>query len=96
MIKIHPIKLISNQIDIQSINYILLCVEAFDSVNALDKLEGFASFFGADFYGIPRNTVTIKLRKQSWQVPQSYPFGLSTVVPLRATETIQWTYVRDS
>jgi dihydroorotase len=63
---------------------------AFESANALDKLEGFASFFGADFYGLPRNKVTITLEKSSWQVPEELPFSGSAIVPLRAGEMLDW------
>lgn len=67
-----------------------LYASAFDSANAIDKLEGFASFFGADFYGLPRNTSTITLEKSSWQVPEELPFSGSAIVPLRAGETLEW------
>lgn len=69
-----------------------LYAEAFDAANALDKLEGFASFFGADFYRRPRNTGSISLRKQRWEVPATLDFGGGNrVVPLRAGESISWT-----
>ncbi|MBI5626155.1 MAG: dihydroorotase, partial [Nitrosomonadales bacterium] len=67
-----------------------LYAEAFELIGALDKLEGFASFFGADFYGLPRNTDKITLRKQSWQAPDSLSFGEHRLVPLRAGEFISW------
>ena len=67
-----------------------LYAEAFEHANALDKLEGFASYFGADFYGLARNKQTIQLKKQSWQVPPNYPMGNEQLVPLRASETICW------
>ncbi len=67
-----------------------LYATAFESANALDKLEGFASFFGADFYGLPRNTSTITLEKSSWQVPEELPFSGSAIVPLRAGEMLDW------
>ena len=67
-----------------------LYAEAFDSVNALAKLEAFASFFGADFYGLPRNTEKITLAKAAWPVPAELAFGPEKVVPLRAGETIAW------
>ena len=67
-----------------------LYTEAFDNANALDKLEGFASFYGADFYGLPRNTDTITLEKTDWQVPDSYTFAQQKLIPLRAGETIHW------
>ena len=67
-----------------------LYAEAFDSVNALDKLEGFASFHGADFYRLPRNTGTITLKKESWVVPDEVPFTEAGLVPLRAGETMAW------
>lgn len=67
-----------------------LYAEAFDQAGALDKLEGFASFHGPDFYGLPRNTDTITLHRESWNVPAHYPLGDSTLVPLRAGEQIHW------
>lgn len=67
-----------------------LYAEAFEQAGALDKLEGFASFYGADFYGLPRNTEKITLRKEAWQVPASVEFGEHRLVPLRAGETVKW------
>ncbi|MGD1937027.1 MAG: dihydroorotase [Cyanophyceae cyanobacterium] len=67
-----------------------LYAEAFESVNALDKLEAFASFHGPDFYKLPRNTGTITLTKQSWTIPRELPFPDSPLVPLRAGEDIEW------
>lgn len=67
-----------------------LYAEVFDSANALDKLEGFASFFGADYYGLPRNTETITLEKTDWQVPESYTFANEKLIPLRAGELVHW------
>src|SRR6185503_6966518 len=63
-----------------------LYAEAFDAAGALDKLEGFASHFGADFYGLPRNKGKVTLERVEWSVPESYPLGDETVVPLRAGE----------
>ncbi|MCR4303850.1 MAG: dihydroorotase [Gallionella sp.] len=70
-----------------------LYAEAFEQLNALDKLEGFASFHGADYYRLPRNTGKITLRKESWQVPVSQPFGEHRLVPLRAGENVGWKIV---
>jgi dihydroorotase len=67
-----------------------LYAEAFERAGALDELEGFASFFGADFYGLPRNQGTITLAKQEWQVPDHYPFGNDKLVPLCAGEKLAW------
>jgi dihydroorotase len=67
-----------------------LYAEAFDRAGALDRLEAFASFHGADFYGLPRNSATITLRREDWVVPASYAFGEHFVVPLRAGETMRW------
>lgn len=67
-----------------------LYAEVFDQAGALDKLEGFASFHGADFYGLPRNSDQIRLRREAWKVPESYAFGATQVRPLRAGETIGW------
>lgn len=63
-----------------------LYVQAFEDVNALDKLEGFASFYGADFYKLPRNTKTITLEKHDWTVPDSY----DQITPLKANEELHW------
>ncbi|MCG6899336.1 MAG: dihydroorotase [Gammaproteobacteria bacterium] len=67
-----------------------LYAQVFEDAGALDKLEGFASHFGADFYGLPRNTTRITLEKHDWQVPENYPLGDSVVVPLFAGETLHW------
>ncbi len=70
-----------------------LYASAFEQAGALDKLEGFASFHGADFYGLPRNQDKITLEKKAWTVPSSYPFGDDRVVPLAADETLAWQIV---
>jgi dihydroorotase len=67
-----------------------LYTEAFESVGKLDRLEGFASHFGADFYGLPRHSETITLRKESWVAPGKYPFGSGALIPYRAGEPIGW------
>lgn len=68
-----------------------LYAEAFEQAGRLDRLEGFASHFGADFYGLPRNTDTITLIKQDYQVPTSYPYmDNQALVPLRAGEMLPW------
>ncbi|HVQ61625.1 MAG TPA: dihydroorotase [Burkholderiales bacterium] len=67
-----------------------LYAEAFEQAGALDRLQGFASFHGAAFYGLPRNTGSITLRKESWAVPGEVAFGATTVVPLRAGESVGW------
>ncbi len=67
-----------------------LYAEAFEAANALDKLEAFASFYGADFYGLPRNTGKITLQKTSWQVPNELSLGDDSLVPLRAGQHIHW------
>jgi dihydroorotase len=67
-----------------------LYAEVFESANALDKLEGFASFYGADFYGLPRNTEKITLVKKLWEVPASLPFDGDVLVPLRAGQKMAW------
>jgi len=70
-----------------------LYAEAFESVGALDKLEGFCSFHGADHYGLPRNEGKIVLEKKSWVVPMRYDFGVSRLRPLRAGEKVLWSIV---
>ena len=67
-----------------------LYAAAFEAAGALDKLEGFASFFGADFYGLPRNSGRIQLRKEEWMPPESYPFGEAVVKPLAGGEPLAW------
>lgn len=67
--------------------------EAFDNAGALDKLEGFASFHGADFYGLPRNTGTLTLRRESWTPPDSFAYGEAQLKPLRAGDTLPWRVV---
>ncbi len=67
-----------------------LYAEAFEEAGALDKLEGFASLFGPDFYEMPRNAGTITLRREEWSVPSAFAFGSDVVVPMRANEKIRW------
>ncbi len=70
-----------------------LYAEAFDAAGALDRLEGFASFHGADFYGLPRNTGTLTLRRESWTPPASFAFGDAELKPLRSGEALAWRVV---
>ena len=70
-----------------------LYAEAFEDAGALDKLEAFASFYGADFYGLPRHADTITLTREPWEVPSSLVLGNETLVPLRAGEVIRWRVV---
>ncbi len=63
---------------------------AFEEAGALDRLEGFASRFGADFYGLPHNRGTVTLVREDWTVPESLPFGEGSLVPLRAGEVLPW------
>jgi dihydroorotase len=67
-----------------------LYAQAFDAAGALDKLEGFASFHGADFYGLPRNTGRVTLQRQPWALPESLPFGAQQLKPLCGGETLNW------
>ena len=67
-----------------------LYAQAFEEAGALDRLEGFASHFGPDFYGLPRNAERITLERVDWQVPDSYPLGDSGVVPMYAGEILHW------
>ncbi len=66
---------------------------AFDAADAIDKLEGFASFYGPDFYGLPRNTDPITLEKTEWQVPDHYMLGSEPLTPLMANEALTWRVV---
>lgn len=72
-----------------------LYAQAFEAAGKLDALEGFASFHGPDFYGLPRNTGTITLERSDYAVPQELPFGDTTVVPLAAGESLPWQLVRE-
>ena len=72
-----------------------LYAEAFERADALDRLEAFASHFGADFYRLPRNEGKIILEKKDWQVPADYALADDRLVPLRAGETIGWQLVNE-
>jgi dihydroorotase len=67
--------------------------EVFDAAGALDKLEAFASFNGPAFYGLPRNTGTITLKRESWTPPASFTFGEAELKPLRSGEALPWRLV---
>jgi dihydroorotase len=67
-----------------------LYAEAFDAAGAIGQLEAFASFNGADFYGLPRNTGTLTLTRQSWTPPESFAFGGAELKPLRSGEALAW------
>ncbi|NWG40183.1 MAG: dihydroorotase, partial [Hydrogenophilaceae bacterium] len=67
-----------------------LYAEVFECAGALNKLEAFASFHGADFYGLPRNKQRITLKKESWMVPETLDMGAEKLVPLRAGELAEW------
>ena len=69
--------------------------EIFEQLDSLDKLEAFASFHGADFYGLPRNQDKITLRKESWSVPPSYSIGNEQIVPLFADNQLSWSIVSE-
>ena len=70
-----------------------LYAQAFEAAGALDQLEGFTSFFGPDFYGLPRNTGQITLRRETWTPPESYPFGQAQLKPLAGGEPLAWRLV---
>jgi len=67
-----------------------LYAEAFEAAGALDKLEAFASFFGADFYGLPRHADRVTLLRSPWVLPEAMPFADATIKPLRAGDTLNW------
>lgn len=67
-----------------------LYVKAFEQAEALERLEGFASFFGADYYGLPRNTEKVTLVRQAWHLPASYPYGSESLVPFGAGDALDW------
>jgi dihydroorotase len=71
-----------------------LYAEVFEQAGALDKLEGFASFHGADFYRLPRNSGTITLEKTTWKVPAAYSGGPVSITPLKASEELTWQIVQ--
>lgn len=70
-----------------------LYAEAFEAAGALARLEAFASFHGAEFYGLPRNSERLTLMRREWTVPDELPYGASTVIPLRAGEQMRWAIV---
>ncbi|SFC69386.1 dihydroorotase [Microbulbifer thermotolerans] len=70
-----------------------LYAEAFDRAGRLDRLEGFASEFGPDFYGLPRNENRITLVKQPWSLPEHLDMGGEPLIPLAAGETLNWKLV---
>ncbi len=74
-------------------NAMELYTEVFEKADSLDRLEGFASHYGADFYGLQRNKDTIALEKKTWQIPETLPFGDSGVIPFRAGGHCQWKMV---
>jgi dihydroorotase len=67
-----------------------LYAEAFEGIAALDKLDAFAGHHGPDFYGLPRNTGTVTLKREAWTLPSAVPFGEAQLKPLRGGETLQW------
>jgi dihydroorotase len=69
--------------------------EVFEQLGALERLEGFASHFGPDFYDLPRNTDTITLRKDAWRIPEQLRLGHESLTPLRAGEPISWRVLDD-
>jgi dihydroorotase len=70
-----------------------LYAQAFDAAGALDQLEGFASFHGPDFYGLPRNSGKVTLKREEWKLPETVPYiDESGIVPLRAGETMHWKF----
>ncbi len=76
-----------------ALNALELYAEAFEDAGRLDRFEAFASHYGPDFYGLPRNRDTITLQRRAQTVPAELPFGATTVVPLRAGESLRWTLV---
>ena len=73
-----------------ALNALELYAEVFEDAGRLDRLEAFASHFGADFYGLPRNRGTVTLQRRASKVPAELPFGAATIVPLRAGESLRW------
>jgi dihydroorotase len=73
-----------------------LYAQAFDAAGAIDKLEAFASFHGADFYGLPRNRGRVALHKQPWTLPETLPFGDGELKPLCGGETLAWKFIDET
>jgi dihydroorotase len=73
-----------------------LYAQAFDAAGAIDRLEAFASFHGADFYGLPRNRDRVTLRKQPWTLPATLAFGDSELKPLCGGETLAWKFIDET
>jgi dihydroorotase len=73
-----------------ALHAIEMYAEAFEQAGALDKLEAFASFNGPAFYGLPRNTGTVTLKREAWTLPDTVPMGESQLVPLNSGEQINW------
>ncbi len=67
-----------------------LYAQAFEQAGALDKLEGFASFHGPDFYRLPRNSGTLTLKREAWAIPDEVKMGDTSLVPLDAGQALQW------
>ena len=67
-----------------------LYASAFEAAGRLERLEGFASFHGADFYGLPRNRERVELVREDWVLPEALPFGADSIVPLAGGETLRW------
>ncbi len=79
-----------------ALSAIELYAEAFEAAGALERLEGFAAFHGADFYGLPRNRDCITLRREYWTLPEQLPFGEAMVKPLRGGEALGWRLALDA
>ena len=79
-----------------ALSAIELYAEAFEAAGALQRLEGFAAFHGADFYGLPRNRDRITLRRERWTLPEQLPFGEAMVKPLRGGEALGWRLAPDA
>lgn len=77
-----------------ALNAIELYAEVFDQADALDKLENFASRFGANFYGLAQNKESITLRKETWEVPDALPYGSGKIIPFRAGQSCKWRLVK--
>lgn len=73
-----------------------LYTEVFEEEGALDKLEGFTSFYGPDFYGLERNRERVTLHQKNWAVPETYPLGNESVVPLKAGQLLRWKFMGKS
>ena len=84
---------LANVRSVKSVKPVPAEAEVFEAVNALEKLEGFASLFGPDFYRLPRNTEQVTLQKREWVIPDELTLGDTVLVPLDAGRALGWKFI---